>query len=166
MPLAEAFTEALWWIDTKMSAFNRPVIAPRSSSGTNTSQSRVIATRNPRRRNSAASRRARSRLSSFSCVNAPRAPGSSPPWPGSINTERTAAGLSPLQIPGSRTTRSPASDDGGGEGFAGGVEASGLAAGADLSCFGSTGKGASEGAHPAATNSSVAEAMKRLNHFI
>jgi len=101
-PLASGVKNASAWIDTNRSACTRSAFFTRSPSGTKKSESRVSSTRTP----GLAFRRSRScsamaRTTSFSCRPVgPVAPGSSPPWPGSMamtsrrSTLRFSSGVS------------------------------------------------------------------------
>ena len=96
VPLARELVKALWWIETKRSAGQLLAALVRLESDTDVSVVRVIMTsHSPPPEVSAVSasrrsrrRRATSRLSSFSTMPLPMAPGSVPPWPASMKIRR------------------------------------------------------------------------------
>ena len=108
-PRASWLRKASAWIDTNRSACTRRALRTRSCSGTKKSASRVSITRMPGRALSCSrSCSASARTTSFSrSPLGPTAPGSSPPWPGSI---ATTIRRSTLPACGGATAGSPGAD--------------------------------------------------------
>jgi hypothetical protein len=146
-PRASGFMNASAWIETKRSAWTRRAFLTRSCSGTKKSASRVIIARmfgtalRRSRRSSAIAR-----TTSFSCSPlGPLAPGSSPPWPGSIATTTRRSIFACASCGGSAAPAGSRPDDEG-EGSPVGARAPGGAEAANGGAAGSAERDSSAGA--------------------